>query len=63
MSDVKVADVRGEIKDDPETLYLMDHPDSTEEIPTGPISTTSRAGAKKSLPNWVRFRGLSGSST
>jgi isopenicillin N synthase-like dioxygenase len=26
--------MRGEIKDDAETLYLMDHPDSTEEIPT-----------------------------
>jgi isopenicillin N synthase-like dioxygenase len=34
MSDVKAVDVRGEIKDDPETLYLMDHPDSDEEIPT-----------------------------
>jgi isopenicillin N synthase-like dioxygenase len=28
------VDVRGEIKDDAEALYLMDHPDSTEEIPT-----------------------------
>jgi isopenicillin N synthase-like dioxygenase len=34
MSEVKVVDVRGEMKDDPEALYLMDHPDSTEEIPT-----------------------------
>jgi isopenicillin N synthase-like dioxygenase len=34
MDDAKLADVRGEIKDDPETLYLMDHPDSVEEIPT-----------------------------
>ncbi|HZS85501.1 MAG TPA: 2OG-Fe(II) oxygenase family protein [Stellaceae bacterium] len=34
MDDAKVVDVRGEIKDDPETLYLMDHPDSDEEIPT-----------------------------
>jgi len=34
MDDAKVADVRGEIKDDPETLYLMDHPDSDEVIPT-----------------------------
>jgi isopenicillin N synthase-like dioxygenase len=33
MSDVKEADVRGEIKDDAETIRLMDHPDSTEEIP------------------------------
>jgi len=34
MDDAKVADIRGEIKDDPETLYLMDHPDSDEVIPT-----------------------------
>jgi isopenicillin N synthase-like dioxygenase len=34
MSEVKAVDVRGEIKDDPETIYLMDHPDSDEEIPT-----------------------------
>jgi isopenicillin N synthase-like dioxygenase len=34
MSGITVADVRGEIKDDPESLYLMDHPDSDEEIPT-----------------------------
>lgn len=34
MDDAIVADVRGEIKDDLETLYLMDHPDSDEEIPT-----------------------------
>jgi isopenicillin N synthase-like dioxygenase len=33
MSDVKPIDVRGEIKDDLETLRLMDHPDSDEEIP------------------------------
>src|SRR5690348_5006200 len=34
MDEATVADVRGEIKDDPETLFLMDHPDSQEEIPT-----------------------------
>lgn len=33
MDDAKVVDVRGELKDDPETLYLMDHPDSVEDIP------------------------------
>jgi len=50
MSDVKVADVRGEIKDDPETLYLMDHPDSTEEIPTldiGPYLNDEPGGREK----------------
>ncbi len=34
MDTANVEDIRGEIKDDPETLYLMDHPDSDEEIPT-----------------------------
>ena len=33
MSSATTEDVRGEIKDDPETLFLMDHPDSIEEIP------------------------------
>jgi isopenicillin N synthase-like dioxygenase len=30
----KAHDVRGEIRDDEEAVYLMDHPDSDEEIPT-----------------------------
>lgn len=34
MSELKARDMRGEILDDPESIYLMDHPDSTEEIPT-----------------------------
>lgn len=33
MSEVKTRDVRGTIHDDAESVYLMDHPDSTEEIP------------------------------
>jgi hypothetical protein len=47
MDDVKIADMRGEIKDDPESLYLMDHPDSTEEIPVldfGPYLQGVRGG-------------------
>jgi isopenicillin N synthase-like dioxygenase len=32
--DTKVRDVRGEIRDDEESVYLMDHPDSDEKIPT-----------------------------
>jgi isopenicillin N synthase-like dioxygenase len=39
MSEVKTRDVRGTIHDDPESVYLMDHPDSTEEIPTLDISS------------------------
>ncbi len=38
MSEVKTRDVRGTMHDDPESVYLMDHPDSTEEIPTLDIS-------------------------
>jgi len=34
MEDLKVRDVRGEMREDEESIYLMDHPDSTEEIPT-----------------------------
>ena len=34
MDDLKMHDVRGEIQDDDESVYLMDHPDSDEEIPT-----------------------------
>ncbi len=32
--DTKNHDVRGEIRDDKDSVYLMDHPDSKEEIPT-----------------------------
>jgi isopenicillin N synthase-like dioxygenase len=32
--DSKIHDVRGEIRDDEEAVYLMDHPDSDEQIPT-----------------------------
>jgi isopenicillin N synthase-like dioxygenase len=38
MSELKTRDVRGTVEDDPETIRLMDHPDSTEEIPTLDIS-------------------------
>src|SRR5262252_7712453 len=39
MSQVQTRDVRGTIQDDAESLYLMDHPDSTEEIPILDISS------------------------
>src|SRR4030095_17152597 len=38
MSELKTRDVRGKVHDDDESVYLMDHPDSTEEIPTLDIS-------------------------
>jgi isopenicillin N synthase-like dioxygenase len=34
VQDSKPRDVRGEIHDDDESVYLMDHPDSGEQIPT-----------------------------
>jgi isopenicillin N synthase-like dioxygenase len=34
IQDSKNHDVRGEIRDDEESVYLMDHPDSDEQIPT-----------------------------
>ena len=38
MDNLTTPDMRGEIKEDPKSLYLMDHPDSDEEIPTLDIS-------------------------
>ena len=38
MNELKVHDVRGELRDDAEAVHLMDHPDSTEEIPTLDVS-------------------------
>src|SRR5436190_24389662 len=38
MSELKTRDVRGTIHDDPESVYLLDHPDSTEKIPTLDVS-------------------------
>ena len=34
MTDQQTQDLRGELKDDEQAIYLMDHPDSDEEIPT-----------------------------
>ena len=39
MNEVQTPDVRGTVHDDAASLYLMDHPDSTEEIPTLDISS------------------------
>jgi isopenicillin N synthase-like dioxygenase len=36
--DTRPHDVRGDIREDEETIYLMDYPDSDEEIPTLDIS-------------------------
>jgi isopenicillin N synthase-like dioxygenase len=34
MNEPQIRDVRGRVHDDDESVHLMDHPDSTEEIPT-----------------------------
>jgi isopenicillin N synthase-like dioxygenase len=38
MNNQKIQDLRGEIKDDEQAIYLMDHPDSDEEIPSLDLS-------------------------
>ena len=38
MVELKTQDIRGEIRDDDESIRLMDYPDSTEEIPTFDIA-------------------------
>jgi isopenicillin N synthase-like dioxygenase len=54
--DVKPHDVRGDIPDDDESVYLMDHPDSDEEIPTLDISPylTGRQGGCETVANQLR---------
>eukprot|EP01037_Dinobryon_pediforme_P002173 gene2173-2210_t len=50
MDDIKVKDVRGTIHDDPESLFLMDHPDSDEEVPVldiGPYLTNQPGGRER----------------
>jgi len=54
MTDLKVHDVRGEIPDDDQSIRLMDHPDSAEEIPTldmSPYLSGQSGGASQSPPN------------
>jgi isopenicillin N synthase-like dioxygenase len=38
MDDLKTRDVRGALRDDEDAIFLMDHPDSDEELPTLDIS-------------------------
>jgi isopenicillin N synthase-like dioxygenase len=49
-------DVRGDIRDDEESVYLMDHPDSDEEIPTLDISPylSGRPGGCESVAAQLR---------
>src|SRR5262245_62565683 len=38
MNEQQTRDLRGQMRDDEESIYLMDHPDSDEEIPTLDLS-------------------------
>jgi isopenicillin N synthase-like dioxygenase len=52
----KNHDVRGDIRDDEESIYLMDHPDSEEEIPTLDISPylSGRPGGCETVATQLR---------
>jgi isopenicillin N synthase-like dioxygenase len=54
--DAKPHDVRGDIRDDEEFIYLMDHPDSDEEIPTLDISPylSGRQGGCETVASQLR---------
>ena len=55
-AEAKPRDVRGELRDDEESVYLMDHPDSDEEIPTLDIAPylEGRAGGRESVADKLR---------
>jgi isopenicillin N synthase-like dioxygenase len=52
----KPHDVRGEIRDDDQAVYLMDHPDSDEEIPTLDIAAylAGQPGARETAAAQLR---------
>ena len=54
--DAKPHDVRGDIRDDDQSVYLMDHPDSDEEIPILDISPylDARPGARELAAGQLR---------
>lgn len=56
MTDQQTRDLRGEMKDDEESIYLMDHPDSDEEIPTLDLSPylSGRAGGPETVAAHLR---------
>ncbi len=51
--------MRGEIRDDDHSVYLMDHPDSDEEIPTLDISPylSGEPGGREKVA--AKFRDIS----
>jgi len=56
MTDLKVHDVRGEIPDDDQSIRLMDHPDSAEEIPTLDMTPylSGKSGGRESVAAQLR---------
>ena len=56
MDELKERDMRGELRDDDESVALMDHPDSTEEIPTLDIGPylAGRPGAREAVAARLR---------
>jgi isopenicillin N synthase-like dioxygenase len=56
MTESQTHDVRGQVHDDPESITLMDHPDSTEEIPTLDVGPYLRgeAGGRERVATHLR---------
>src|SRR5262245_22617240 len=56
MSQLETRDVRGRVHDDDESVQLMDHPDSTEEIPALDISPylTGEPGGREAVAARLR---------
>jgi isopenicillin N synthase-like dioxygenase len=56
MSDQKTRDLRGELRDDEESIYRMEHPDSDEEIPTFDMSPylSGKPGGRESAAAHLR---------
>ena len=59
MNEVQTPDVRGSVHDDAESIFLMDHPDSTEEIPTLDIGPYLRGEAGGREAAAARLREIS----
>jgi isopenicillin N synthase-like dioxygenase len=57
--DSKIHDVRGEIRDDEDSIYLMDHPDSDEQIPTLDIAPYLNGGPDGREQVAARLRDIS----
>jgi isopenicillin N synthase-like dioxygenase len=56
VNEQQTRDLRGEIKDDEQAIYLMDHPDSDEEIPTLDMSPylSGQPGGREAVAEHLR---------